>query len=130
MMDPLADRPRERADLALVRQRAQTWQDRFATPIATARGAAVTRVAAERTAEGKAGFDALRAALATQRRHLTQARVAGRADLHTVRGERDMVFLGIGAVIIALTGLVFTGLRRGVTTPLERLAAVFVLVVA
>jgi signal transduction histidine kinase len=123
MMGSLADRPRERADLALVRQRAQTWQDRFATPIATARGAAVTRVAAERTAEGKAGFDALRAAMTIQRRHLTQARVAGRADLHTVRGERDMVFLGIGAVILALAGLVFTGLRRGVTTPLERLAA-------
>jgi signal transduction histidine kinase len=122
-MIPLVDGPRERADLALVLQRARAWQDLVAAPIATARGAAATRMADERAGEGKAGFDSLRAAMTTQQRHLTQDRAAGRADLDTVRAERNAVFLGIAAVILALAGLVFTGLRRGVTTPLERLAA-------
>jgi signal transduction histidine kinase len=122
-MSPLIDRPRERADLALVLQRAKAWQDLVATPISTAKGAAATRVADERAGQGKTGFDSLRAAMTTQQQHLTQDRAAGRADLDTVRAERNAVFLGIAAVILALAGLVFTGLRRGVTMPLERLAA-------
>jgi signal transduction histidine kinase len=123
MMNLLIDRPRERADLALVLQRATTWQERVATPIAAAKGAAVTRVADERAGEGKAGFDSLRAAMTAQQQHLTRDRTAGRADLDTVRAERDAIFLGIAAVILALAGLIFIGLRRGVTTPLERLAS-------
>jgi signal transduction histidine kinase len=122
-MRSLVDRPRERADLAAVSQRAEIWHVRIATPIAAAKGAAVTRVATERAVEGKSAFDALRGAMATQQQHLTQDRAAGRADLDTVRAERNAVFLGIAAVILALAGLIFTGLRRGVTTPLERLAA-------
>ena len=114
---------RERADLALVTQRAQVWRDRIAVPVAAAKGAEATRLAGERSAEGKGEFAALRAAMTAQQRHLTQARADGRADLHRVQTERNLVFLGIAAVIVALAGLVFVGLRRGITGPLERLAA-------
>jgi signal transduction histidine kinase len=114
---------RERADLATVLRHAQTWQERFAAPIAAAKGAAATRLAAERAAEGKTEFDSLRAAMTAQQEHLEQSRDAGRADLDTVRIERDVIFLGIAAVILVVAGLVFVGLRRGVTAPLERLAA-------
>jgi signal transduction histidine kinase len=105
-LGPLAGRERERADLALVLQRAKTWQDRVG----------------QRAGEGKADFDALRAAMSAQQRHLEQDRATGRADLNTVRVERDVIFLGIAATILALAGLVSVGLRRGITTPLERLA--------
>jgi signal transduction histidine kinase len=122
-MRSLVDQPRERADLAAVVRRADTWHALVATPIATAKGTAVTRVATERASAGKAAFDSLRAAMVTQQRHLEQDRAAGRADLDTVRAERNAVFLGIAALILALAGLIFIGLRRGITTPLERLAA-------
>ena len=121
-MRPLVKGARERADLAAVTRRAQIWQDRIATPVATREGDAVTGFAARRAAEGNADFDALRAAMATQQRHLEEARDAGRADLDAVRVERDVIFLGIATVILVIAGLVFVGLRRGVTTPLERLA--------
>jgi signal transduction histidine kinase len=114
--------PQERADLEEVTRRARVWQDRIAGPIAAARGGAVTRLASERSAEGKGEFDALRAAMSTQQRHLSEARAEGRADLDRVRAVRNAVFLGIAAVILAIAGLVFVGLRRGITGPLERLA--------
>jgi signal transduction histidine kinase len=115
--------PRERADLALVTQRAGIWRTRIADPVSTAKGGAVTRLASERAAEGKAEFDALRAAMTAQQRHLAQARADGRADLHTARIEQNAVFLGIAVVILVIAVLVFVGLRRGITVPLERLAA-------
>ncbi|HEY0541263.1 MAG TPA: ATP-binding protein [Actinoallomurus sp.] len=119
---PLTKGARERTDLATVLRRAQIWQDRVATPIAARTGDAATGFAAGQAAEGKADFDSLRTAMTTQQRHLEEARDAGRADLDTVRVERDVIFLGIAAVILVIAGLVFVGLRRGVTTPLERLA--------
>ncbi|MFB9831649.1 sensor histidine kinase [Actinoallomurus acaciae] len=115
--------PRERADLALVTQRAGIWRARIAGPIATAKGDAVTHLANERAGEGKTEFDALRSAMATQQRHLAQERAAGRADLRRVQTERDAVFIGIAVVILVIAVLVFVGLRRGITAPLERLAA-------
>ncbi|MDN3354842.1 sensor histidine kinase [Actinomadura sp. DC4] len=121
VLNPLVEAPRERADLALVLRHATAWQDQVATPIAAAKGAAATRVADERAGAGKTDFDALRAAMAAQQQHLTQDRAAGRADLDTVRNERNAIFFGIAALILVIAGLVFTGLRRGVTTPLERL---------
>jgi signal transduction histidine kinase len=121
-MKPLVKGARERTDLVAVTRRAQIWQDRIAAPIATRKGDEVTGVAAQRAAEGKADFDSLRTAMATQQRHLEEARATGRADLDAVRLERNLIFLGIAAVILIIAGLVFVGLRRGVTTPLERLA--------
>jgi signal transduction histidine kinase len=121
-LGPVTKGARERTDLATVLQRAQIWQDHVATPIAARKGDAVTGLAARQAAGGKADFDSLRAAMATQQRHLEEARDAGRADLDAVRVERDVIFLGIAAVILVIAGLVFVGLRRGVTTPLERLA--------
>ncbi|MGI5230065.1 sensor histidine kinase [Actinoallomurus sp. CA-142502] len=115
--------PRERADLALVIHRAEIWRAWFADPIVTGKGDAVTRLASERASEGKAEFDALRSAMAAQQQHLTQARADGRADLRTVQTERNAVFAGIAVVILVLAVLMFVGLRRGITVPLERLAA-------
>jgi signal transduction histidine kinase len=116
-------RPQERADLAEVTRRARTWQSRVAEPVAATSGVAATRLADERAAEGKTEFDALRAAMAAQQRHLSEARAKGRADLRKVQAERDIVLLVSAGVIVALAVLVFAGLRRGVTGPLERLAA-------
>lgn len=109
------------ADLAAVHRYAAHWQSVVAEPVASA--ADPVAVAAEHAEEGKRAFDTVRAALATQQRHLQAERVEARGDLEDARSLRNWTFLAIAAVILALTGLVFVGLRRGVTTHVDRLSA-------
>lgn len=108
-------------DLAAVSGLAARWQTTFAEPVAASDRPVA--LAASRAEEGKRAFDAVRAAISTQQRHLQDERTQGRADLQQVRALRNWTFAAIAAVILLLTALVFIGLRRGVTTPVDRLSA-------
>ncbi|MFJ4963833.1 ATP-binding protein [Streptomyces sp. NPDC088729] len=107
-------------DLADVQKRAGTWQARVARPIASAADPRAESRA--RSVEGKTLFDSVRSALATQQAHLEAQRAAARADLQDARTLRNWSFSAIAATILALAALVFIGLRRGVTSHLDRLS--------
>jgi signal transduction histidine kinase len=109
-------------DLNVVLERAGRWQRDTARPIAASPPGGPLPVAVAQAAAGKAEFDALRAALSTQQQHLQHRRDVARADLQHTRRLRNWLFSAMGLVVLALTVLVFVGLRRGVNAPLERLS--------
>ncbi|MCX4744627.1 CHASE3 domain-containing protein [Kitasatospora sp. NBC_01287] len=119
----VAEDSTDRADLALVLRRAEDWQARIARPLAAAPAGAANPAATALADEGKQLFDAVRTATAAQQQHLQAERAAARTDLQSARELRDLIFSLIGAVLLTLAILVFEGLRRGVTKPLELLAA-------
>ncbi|WP_411104721.1 sensor histidine kinase [Streptomyces sp. cmx-4-9] len=110
-------------DLERVRDAVRTWQERIAVPIAAAPAGAPSPLTAERAAEGKAAFDEVRAALSGQQEHLLADRTGARDDLNAMMGLRNGVFSAIAVLIAVLAGLVFEGLRRGITEPLQQLGA-------
>ncbi|GHH66317.1 histidine kinase [Kitasatospora indigofera] len=112
-----------RADLDLVVARAEAWQSQVARPVAAAPPGSAAPAAGRQTTEGKAAFDALRAAMTLQQEHLQADRAESRAALQSVRTLRNVVFSTIAVIILLLAALVFEGLRRGVTRPLEHLSA-------
>ncbi|GGV15125.1 histidine kinase [Kitasatospora herbaricolor] len=114
---------RSGADLDLVLARAEAWQSQVARPVAAAPPGSAAPTAGRQTAEGKAAFDALRAAMALQQEHLQADRADSRAALQSVRTLRNVVFSAIALIILLLAALVFEGLRRGVTRPLEHVSA-------
>ncbi|MGK5636801.1 sensor histidine kinase [Streptomyces sp. URMC 126] len=118
----VGDEPAARADLDQVRERAEAWQARIARPVAAAPGPEAAR-AVERVGAGKSAFDSVREALREQQRHLAEERAGTSADLADTRRLRNGVFAAIAVVIVLVAVLVFEGLRRGVTGPLERLGA-------
>ncbi|WP_327167282.1 sensor histidine kinase [Streptomyces subrutilus] len=111
----------ERKGLKAVEDAVERWHERFARPIAASPAGAPTPLATERAVEGKAAFDAVRAAMAAQQEELQTAREEARDDLLGTMTLRNWVFSAIALVIVALATLVFEGLRRGITTPLDRL---------
>jgi signal transduction histidine kinase len=111
------------ADLRQLLDRAQTWQQRIAEPVAAAPGGAPIALAAQRADEGKLEFDAVRAASGRLQQTLQNARNQARAQLRGAGDLRNWIFAVIAVVIAAMTALVFAGLRRGVTVPLGRLSA-------
>ncbi|MFF4449774.1 CHASE3 domain-containing protein [Streptomyces sp. NPDC001502] len=108
-------------DLGAVQEAAKAWQERIARPVAATPAGAPSSLAAERSAEGKTAFDEVRAALTAQQERLLEERTRARDDLMVTMRLRNWVFGAIAAVIALLAGLVFEALRRGITTPLERL---------
>ncbi|MCK8677635.1 sensor histidine kinase [Streptomyces lichenis] len=119
----LPDTGRERGDLGTVLAKAEAWQGDIAKPVAAAPPGDAVPQAAQRAADGKAAFDALRAAMDAQQDHLLQARVAAVDDLDGATRLRDGVLATIAVLIVLLAALVFEGLRRGITVPLARLGA-------
>lgn len=110
-------------DLRAVQDAVETWQDRFARPIAASPAGAPSALATERAAEGKTAFDKVRASMATQQDGLRSGRVRARADLASTMKVRNWLFSAIAVLIAVLAGVVFDALRRGITSPLERLGA-------
>ena len=110
------------ADLDAVLARVKTWQDDIASPIAAAPPGGPVALAAQRSDQGKDEFDAIRAAAAVQQAHLQTANDSAKRQLQTAQSQRDWVFTAVALVILLLSALVVAGLRRGVTTPLERLS--------
>ncbi|MEV7323582.1 ATP-binding protein [Streptomyces sp. NPDC093970] len=119
----VADDGRARADLAEVERLAGTWQQRIAIPVSTASPTEAATITSARTAEGKAAFDALRGAMTRQQSHLEQEREEATRQLRQAVTLRNWVFAVIAVVIVLVAGLVFEGLRRGVTGPLGRLGS-------
>ncbi|MFD9464934.1 ATP-binding protein [Streptomyces sp. NPDC060027] len=110
-------------DLKGVQDAADAWQKRIARPIAASPAGAPSPLTAERAAAGKKAFDTLRSALSGQQQRLRTERAQAVEDLNTTMVLRNWLFTAIAAVIAALTVLVFEGLRRGITVPLDRLGA-------
>ncbi|MER7839079.1 ATP-binding protein [Streptomyces sp. NPDC096040] len=119
----LGDDGRARADLAEVERLAGTWQERIAHPVATASPEEAATVAAARADEGKTSFDSLRRAMARQQAHLDQERTTATRQLRQAVTLRNWMFAVIAVVIVLVAGLVFEGLRRGVTGPLGMLGS-------
>ncbi|MFC4031191.1 ATP-binding protein [Streptomyces polygonati] len=110
------------ADLGRLLDSARTWQQDFAVPVAAEPGGAPIKLATARADRGKREFDTVRAASDHLQLTLQNARDHARSDLQGARDFRDVIFSVIALVIVAMTGLVFAGLRRGVTLPLGRLS--------
>ncbi|MFI8260780.1 MULTISPECIES: sensor histidine kinase [unclassified Streptomyces] len=110
-------------DLKTVEGALSRWQERIALPVAASPPGAPSPLATERAAEAKAAFDTLRQAMSGQQERLRAERARTRADLAATMRLRNWVFAAIAAVIVLLAGLVFEGLRRGITRPLEQLGA-------
>ncbi|MFJ6725342.1 ATP-binding protein [Streptomyces sp. NPDC091281] len=117
----LVNNARGRSDLRTVLDRARTWQELLAVPVASAPAGAPVPLATERADAGKAAFDRLREAMTVQQDHLRDARVDAVDDLKSAERLRNLVFAVIAAVIALMAVAVFEGLRRGVTQPLTRL---------
>jgi signal transduction histidine kinase len=112
------------ADIAVVRARAREWRGDFAAPaIADVRADGAGGVSAREVAEGKARFDAVRAALGRMQANLAAARLDARDDLAAAAGRLTgaLVF----AAIVLLGSLVAVALvaRRVVAIPIGRLAS-------
>ncbi|MFD3555803.1 ATP-binding protein [Streptomyces goshikiensis] len=123
LTDLLQHDPGGLKDVQTVDEAVEAWQERFAQPVAAAAPGAATALAGERAAEGKTAFDAVRAALAGQQQELQADRANARDELFAAMRLRNWIFCVVALVIAALAGLVFEGLRRGITTPLEQLGA-------
>ncbi|MEV6991486.1 CHASE3 domain-containing protein, partial [Streptomyces sp. NPDC093228] len=108
-------------DLADVEKLAGTWRERIAQPVSVAGPAEASKITTARADEGKAVFDSLRRAMARQQSHLQDERVVATRDLRRATALRNWMFAIIGLVIALVAGLVFEGLRRGITDPLSRL---------
>ncbi|MFG3281538.1 ATP-binding protein [Streptomyces sp. NPDC048111] len=121
--DLLRDDTRGTVDLRAVESALEAWQSRIARPIAASPAGAPSPLATERAGEGKTAFDRVRTALGRQQEQLRAEQAAARDDLTATMRQRNWLFAAIALVILALAGLVFEGLRRGVTRPLERLGA-------
>ncbi|PJN01347.1 histidine kinase [Streptomyces sp. CB01201] len=119
----LDDDGAELGDLRRVQSAVEKWQARIARPIAASPAGAASPLATERADEGRTEFDALRSAMARQQDRLRADALTARTDLSDTMRLRNWVFAAIALVIVALAGLVFEGLRRGVTKPLEQLGA-------
>jgi signal transduction histidine kinase len=112
------------ADLALVRRRADAWRAQYAEPVvAEVRSHPGQPLAASRADDGKARFDAVRAALGRQSQGIREARVAARAHLD-VAVHRLIVALVVIAIalVAAAIGFAFV-VRRAISDPLERLSS-------
>ncbi|MET9401745.1 CHASE3 domain-containing protein [Kitasatospora sp. NPDC002965] len=123
LADLLRDDDDALVDLAEVEGLISTWQERIARPTAASPSGAPSPLVVERAAEGKSTFDAARSALLRQQERLRADRVEARDDLTRIMELRNWIFTAIALVIVVLTVLIFEGLRRGITTPLERLGA-------
>ncbi|MCY0923909.1 CHASE3 domain-containing protein [Streptomyces sp. H27-G5] len=110
-------------DLKAVQDAVETWQKQLARPVAAAPAGAPVQLTAERAAAGKEAFDGVRTAISAQQDRLRQDRARAVEDLSATMTLRNWVFIAIALVTAALTVLVFEGLRRGVTTPLDRLGS-------
>ncbi|MEV6781374.1 ATP-binding protein [Streptomyces sp. NPDC051098] len=111
------------ADMETVLARAERWKERVARPIAGAASGPAVALADERAGEGKTTFDDLRRSMDRQQDYLQEARTAAGSDLERATRQRNGVFIAIGLLIVLLAGLVFEGLRRGITDPLTRLSS-------
>jgi signal transduction histidine kinase len=107
------------ADLDDVMSKAQVWQRTADSWVAA--GQPVPTVADSN--QGKAQFDAVRAALATQRAHLDQVRAEARASLLDASRFMTIMLAIIAVLVLALFVIIYVGFRRMIVLPIAKLAA-------
>jgi signal transduction histidine kinase len=123
-LGPLVDDDAEAdANLAEVERLSTAWKQRIGDPVSSATPEQAVELASARADEGKETFDLLRDAMARQQSHLQAERKATAAALRDAVTLRNWTLIVCAAVVVAVAGLMFEGLRRGVTGPLTRLGA-------
>ncbi|MFE5207978.1 ATP-binding protein [Streptomyces sp. NPDC056600] len=108
-------------DLDEIERLSSRWKQRMGDPVSSVAPEEAVKLASARASEGKRTFDLLREAMEDQQTHLQAER---KATTHALRNSVTLRnwTLGICAlVIVAVAGLMFEALRRGVTGPLTRL---------
>jgi signal transduction histidine kinase len=118
----VAGLPAARGQLAAVDRRIADWQRRYAdTTIAAvrARGKPVISPAID---QGKAEFDAIRAAIARMQASITRFRLQSIGDLNSAAATVQTVVIVIGVVLLAIIAVFALAIRRAVVRPLAQLA--------
>jgi signal transduction histidine kinase len=125
-LDRLAAEPGSRtlrADIATIRARIAAWRATYARPaILRVNSAGPGRLAAEDVAEGKARFDALRAAFDRLQRDLAAARADARADLASAASSLTLALVFAAVVLLGALAAVTFVARGVVAVPIGRLA--------
>ncbi|WP_052849804.1 sensor histidine kinase [Streptomyces avicenniae] len=109
-------------DLRTVLARADDWREQLAEPIVNAPQDELAQLTADYTERGKTTFDAVRAAVTEQQRHLADVRDTARDNLRETQVVRNVVFTVIAVLIVTVTLLAYAATRRSVTRPLEVLS--------
>ncbi|MGC0418458.1 sensor histidine kinase [Embleya sp. AB8] len=111
-----AEGDRLRADLAEVGARARAWRTAYAEPALADRTAARTL-----PDQGRALFDAVRAATATQQADLGAARASARHELASDATMLTATLIAVAALFAGMLIAIAVLFRRMVTRPLEHL---------
>jgi signal transduction histidine kinase len=109
----------EGRDLEEVENRARSWQQTADARVASGLPAQTTADADQ----GKVQFDAVRAALATQRAHLEQARATATSSLLAADRFLRIMLAVIAVLVLALFVILYWGFRRTIAGPIAKLAA-------
>jgi signal transduction histidine kinase len=119
----LGGTPGATAELNLVLRRAATWQARYAQPTINGVRASGKPAPGGAVAQGKAGFDQIRAALAVLLADLATQRKEAVGSLHGSASLLDATLVVIVCALLATVLVLAFGLWRSAILPLSRLAA-------
>jgi signal transduction histidine kinase len=119
----LAGMPSATADLGLVLQRVETWQDTYAQPTISQVRAAGKPVVGASVGQGKEDFDRIRAALAELQANLAAQHTHAVGSLHASASVLDATLIVIAVALLATVLVLALGLWRSAILPLSRLAA-------
>lgn len=107
------------ADVTAIEQRAELWRAQLVEPVlAWTPGTRMDPAVLER---GRVDFNAVRAALAAQQRHLSQEQADGAAGMSNASVRTDIAFGLVLIGLVASAGLLTGMVRRGLIRPLDRL---------
>jgi signal transduction histidine kinase len=115
--------PAAAADLTRVTARAGIWRARYAEPTIRQVRATGKPVTGATSDQGKAEFDALRAALGSLQADLTSERTHAVAGLNGSATTLNAICLGIGVSLLVILIVLAFSLEISVIRPLSRLAA-------
>lgn len=111
-------------DVTEIEHASAAWRASFADPLVASVKPGVPTIVDPAVADrGKAEFDGLRQLFDAQNQHLSDARAAGIASLDDIRTWRNVVLIGIIAVLLATAIALLVVMRNAVTRPLASLAA-------
>jgi signal transduction histidine kinase len=118
----LTSLPAARSDLAVVNRRIAYWHTRYAGPTIAAVRTSGKPVISPAIGQGKAEFDAIRAAISAMQRSISRFRHQSIANLNRAVAALETVIIVIGAVLLAIVALFALAIRRAVERPIAQLA--------
>ena len=113
---------RLRADLGQVLDRAEAWRRDYADPLIAGVGATHTPLTDSALEQGKARFDAVRAAADVLRDHLDTDRAAARAAVQRAADLLEEVFIAVSVVLLVLVAALVAAFQLAVARPVVALA--------